>query len=104
MKKLAVGAENWSIDMFSPSVDLGITSSRLFLPRPQIGHTRIAEGLPTRTDSRNRHSSLFPASSRPTSRAFLFTQIFFVCLFFCSQGEGGEGGEGRVVIEREGYV
>lgn len=107
MKKLAVGAENWSIDTFSPSVDLGITSSRLFLPRPQIGHTRIAEGFAdTQADGRNRHSSLFPASSRPilTCLSFYPAPDFFVCLFFCSQGEGGEGGEGRVVIEREGCV
>lgn len=85
MKKLAVGAENWSIDTFSPSVDLGITSSRLFLPRPQIGHTRIAEGLPTRRQTAE--TDIPPYSPPPavlSSRAFLFTQLqifLFVCFF-----------------------
>lgn len=68
MKKLAVGAENWSIDTFAPSVDLGIASSGLFLPRPQMGCARIAEGwrTPRPAAGRNRRSSPFPAFGCPT--------------------------------------
>lgn len=83
MKKLAVGAENWSIDMFSPSVDLGITSSRLFLPRPQIGHTRIAEGLPTRRQTAETDIPPYspPPAVRPHVPFFLPRFFLFVCFF-----------------------
>lgn len=84
MKKLAVGAENWSIDTFAPSVDLGITRSRFLLPRPQMGRTRIAEGLPKPrlAVGRNRRSFLpFPRLqfSHPHVPCFLPNSRF--CLF-----------------------
>ena len=98
MKKLAVGAENWSIDTFELSVDFCITGSGLFLPHPQMGRARIAEGLRT---PRQAATDIPPLPRLQLSNlhvSFFLTQLQ---VLFCSPGEDSEG---RVVIERGGII
>lgn len=90
MEKLAVGAENWSVDTLAPSVDLGIPGSGfLFSPPfpPKMEHTRLAQGsrTPRQAAVRNSHAYPFPAPNCPTSTVLSFdpTSAFFV-LFFSS--------------------
>ena len=106
MKKLAVGAENWSIDTFAPSLGsfFGITGNRLF-PTPQMVRTRIAELADSQAGSRLKPTFLlFPVLQLSDPHVPFFlpnSRIFFFFSLSLPQGVGKRG-QGRK--EREDII